>query len=450
VPELEWFDESIRHLKFEDIVKIFPPHEAEMVKLLVGRAVVGRTGSVHPATQSVLTHGFRKAGIIIGEPGIGKTITLNGILDACKFLGYDVAAMGDFGSRFNQGQIVTSHLAYSDDLTVKSLESMLSAHSFKSVVTGGTEKVEAKGVDAIEVVSNTVILANCNEWQPTTIYNLDIGAISRLAPISTYRQFELKSMNASSDHNLHPAVHIEYLANKYDVEPRSLYCKLIKDCADYFLSHTVQHGAEKDVHFKSEQIMPFLRIQMNKNAMDVLVRCAFMAYALRYEKLERVWLPELTLTSLGDVLEALRFLCIDEHAYEFKTHLKKDWEKQDRDYAHYWWCLRKTLITSIDQAYETYIKLKSTKDVALVTEEVFKAIRLNDGVSVAAKVTYIIRTWEKIRGEVDVIYEDARRILSEQQYSNKTIDALSLLDRDLNPICNPNYLYSSSYNPAEL
>ena len=133
-----------------------------MVKLIIGRACVGRSGSVHPGTVDIIEHGFRKAGVVIGEPGVGKTITLNGILNAMKYVGYDVSAMGDFGSRFNQGSVITSHLAYNDDLTLESLEKMLKAHSFKSVVTGGTEKIENKGVDAVEVVANTVILANCN------------------------------------------------------------------------------------------------------------------------------------------------------------------------------------------------------------------------------------------------------------------------------------------------
>lgn len=449
VPELEWFDDSIKDLTFEDIVKIFPPHEARMMKLIIGRAAVGRTGSVHPVTNEVLIHGFRKAGVVVGEPGIGKTITLNGFLDAFKFLGYSVASMGDFGSRFNQGQVVTSHLAYNDDLTLKSLESMLTAHSFKSVVTGGTEKVESKGTDAIEVVSNTVILANCNEWQPTTIYNLDIGAISRLAPINTYRQYELKGFNSISDHNLHPAEHIPYLVDKFGVSERALYCRAIRDCADYFLGLVKKHPSE--VHFESERIMPYLRIQMNKNVMDVLLRLAFMSYAIRYEHLDTAWLPELTMNSLGEVLEALRFMAISTDAYDFRTILKQDWDSHNREYDHYWWAMRKTLITSLDQAYEVYIKTKTTKDVALTTEEVFKSIRLRDGVSIATKFTYIVRTWEKIKDEVEVIYEDATRIITLlQKSSTDTEDVLDVFSKQLNPTCSSEYLYSSSYDPSKL
>lgn len=450
VPEIEWFDPKIQHLGFEDIVRIFPPHEAQMMKLVIGRAAVGRTGSVHPCTHKILSHGFRKAAVVVGEPGIGKTLTLNGIIDAMKFLGYSVASMGDFGARFNQGHVVTSHLAFNDDLTLKSLEAMLSAHSFKSVVTGGTEKVESKGVDAVEVVSNTVILANCNEWQPNTIYNLDIGAISRLAPISTYRQFELKKMNATSDHNLHPAEHIPYLADKYSVSERALFCKLIRDCADYFLTFVEKHPSE--VHFESERIMPFLRIQMNKNAMDVLLRFAFMAYAIRYERLNTPWLPELTMNSLGEVIEAVRFMSISKDAYKFRSVLKQDWENHNRNYDHYWWSMRKMLVTSVDQAYETYIKTKTTKDVAMTTEEVFKSIRLKDGVSIAGKITYIIRAWEKIRGEVDMIYEDALRVITllQQSHDNPNEDVLDLFDRDLNSTCSSEYLYSSAYDPSKL
>ena len=125
VPELEWFDKRVRDMKFEDIVTVFPPAEAEMFKLIIGRACVGRTGNVHPGTNDVVKHGFRKAGIIVGEPGVGKSTVLNGVLKAMQYCGFNVVNFGQFGSRFNQGSVISSHLAYNDDLTLDSLERML-------------------------------------------------------------------------------------------------------------------------------------------------------------------------------------------------------------------------------------------------------------------------------------------------------------------------------------
>ena len=349
IPEKSWFKEEIQDLKFEDIVKIFPKYEANMIKLILGRAVVGRSGTVHPGTGEVINHGFRKAGVVIGEPGVGKTITLNGVLDAMKYLGYEVTAMGDFGSRFNQGEIITSHLAYNDDLTTEGLKSMLTAHSFKSVVTGGTERVENKGTDAVEVVANTVILANCNEWKPELTYDLDSGAISRLAPIATYRLYELEEMSEEAGHDLHPAAHIRFLCEKYEVDQRTLYIKLLRDCADFFLDHCKGEQGE-DVHFYSEALLPYMRIQMHKAALESFLRFMLLAYAIRNRKAKGTWLPELTLNSFEDAYEATRFLMIDKRADNLRTLMKQDWEYNNRPSRHPYWAQRKLLITSVDKA----------------------------------------------------------------------------------------------------
>lgn len=441
VPEKEWFSESLQALRFEDIVRIFPYAEAQMMKLIIGRACVGRTGAVHPGTHKVIEHGFRKAGVVIGEPGVGKTITLNGILNAMKYVGYDVSSMGDFGARFNQGSVVTSHLAYNDDLTLDSLERMLKAHSFKSVVTGGTEKIENKGTDAIEVVSNTVILANCNEWKPEITYSLDSGAISRLAPISTYRLFELEEMSDAEGHDIHPGSHIKWLCEKYDTDPMSLYLRVLRDCTDFFLSKC--QDAE-DVHFYSESLLPYMGIQIHKNSLECFIRFGFLAYAIRQRKAEGNWLPELTLGSLAEVLEATRFLMIDKRADNFRNLLKENWNERKRSQWHPYWAQRKLLITSIDKAYEIFNSYKNDKDVALTTENVFEVLRLRDGFSMGKKMTHIVRTWEMVKGEKNKIYELAQSIISK------------MTEDELEPIysqttkASVDWIYDPTYDPQKV
>ena len=438
VPELDWFAENLRELRFEDIVRIFPPAEAKMMKLIIGRACVGRTGAVHPGTHAVLEHGFRKAGVVIGEPGVGKTLTLNGILNAMKYVGYDVSAMGDFGSRFNQGSVVTSHLAYNDDLTLDSLERMLKAHSFKSVVTGGCEKIENKGTDAIEVVANTVILANCNEWRSEMLYSLDAGAVSRLAPISTYRLFELEEMSEKEGHDIHPGSHISWLCEKYETDALSIYLRLLRDCTDFFLS---QCSEAEDVHFYSERLMPYLSIQLHKNALECFIRFAFLAYAVRYRKAEGNWLPELTLGSFYDVLEATRFMMIDKNADGFRTLLKQDWEDKNRASSHPYWAQRKLLITSVDKSFETFNDFKVNKDVAVATEASFEVLRLRDGFSMGKKMAHIVRTWEMVKGEKSSIYRLAKQVL--EALPESTVATLTSTDHR----ADISWIYDSSYDP---
>lgn len=281
VPELDWFDKKVRDLKFEDIVTIFPPAEAEMFKLIIGRACVGRSGSVHPGHDKPIKHGFRKAGIIVGEPGVGKTTVLNGVMKAMQYCGYNVVSMGELGARFNQGSVISSHLTYNDDLTLDSLERMLKSASFKSVVTGGTEKVENKGTDAIEVVSNTVIIANCNEIRPEISYSLDSGAISRLALISTYRAYEQEDMSEKEGRDIHPVANIKYLCKTLNVDEVVLFMRVMRHCTDFFLEK-VNSGV--DVHYHSEQLLPYLRIQIHKNALECFIRFCMLAFAIRNQK----------------------------------------------------------------------------------------------------------------------------------------------------------------------
>lgn len=442
VPENDWFDEKVRELKFEDIVTIFPPAEAEMFKLIVGRACVGRTGAIHPGNDKITRHGFRKAGVIVGEPGVGKTTILNGVMKAMQFCGYDVASMGDFGSRFNQGAVINSHLAYNDDLTMESLEKMLKAHSFKSVVTGGTEKVENKGTDSIEVVSNTVIVANCNEIRPEITYSLDSGAISRLALISTYRVFEQEEMSEQAGRDLHPVANIRHLCQTLNVDELTLFMKIMRDCTDFFLDK-VNSGT--DVHFYSEQLLPYLRIQIHKNALECFIRFCFLAYAIRDQKGVGNYLPEMTLGSLGTILESTRFLMIDMKANNLRKNMKAHWEGTRRDQTHPYWAQRKMLITSVDKAYEIFNTHKTDKDLSLATESVFTALTLRDGFSMSKKTSHIVRTWEMVKGERNKIYKLANELIA-------TITDKEELDYICNKTnrCKSDWLYDPTYDPSKL
>lgn len=442
VPEIDWFKESIRGLKFEDIITIFPPAEAEMFKLIIGRACVGRTGNIHPGMSEPISHGFRKAGIIVGEPGVGKTTVLNGLMKAMQYCGYNVVNMGDFGSRFNQGAVISSHLAYNDDLTQESLEKMLKAHSFKSVVTGGTEKVENKGTDAIEVVSNTVILANCNEVRSEISYSLDSGAISRLALISTYRSFEQEEMSDKIGRDIHPVANIKHLCKEHDVDEITLFMRVMRECTDFFLEK-VNSGT--DVHFHSEQLLPYLRIQIHKNALECFIRFCMLAFAIRDQKGKGNYLPELTLGSLATVLECTRFIMIDMQANNLRRNMKQHWENKSRDQSHPYWAQRKLLITSVDKAYEIFNDHRANKDLALATESVFSALTLRDGFSMGKKMSHIVRTWEMIRGEKNRIYKMANELMS----TITDQDELSyILDRDKR--CKTDWIYSAEYDPSKM
>lgn len=441
VPEVDWFKPELQGLKFSDIIKIFPPYEENMFKLIVGRACVGRSGAIHPGTHDVITHGFRKAGIVVGEPKVGKSKTLDGIKEALMFLGYDVVAMGDFGTRFNQGGIIASHLAYNDDLTIDSLEKMLTAHSFKSVVTGGTERVENKGVDAVEVVSNTVILANCNELKPEITYSLDSGAINRLGLISTYRIFEMEELSETEGHDIHPCSHMKYLMEKYDTDMLSLYLRAVRDCTDFFLDK-ISNG--KDVDSYSESLLPYLIIQNHKNALENFIKFSFVCYAIRDMKGQGNYLPEITIGSLGKVMESTRFIMIDMRANNLRKNMKADWESHKRDLGHPYWAQRKLLISSVDKAYEAYNSSVAEKDLGVTLENMFQVLRLRDGFTMAKRQSHITRVWETTRSEKNRIYATAQRLMS-----TMTPEEISIIT-DPKSRASTEWIYGSDYDPQKM
>ncbi len=442
VPELEWFDKKVQNLKFEDIVTIFPPAEAEMFKLIIGRACVGRSGSVHPGHTDPIKHGFRKAGIIVGEPGVGKTTILEGVMKAMQYCGYNVVPMGQLGSRFNQGAVISSHLTYNDDLTFEALERLLKSDSFKSVVTGGTEKVENKGTDAIEVVSNTVIVANANEIRPEISYSLDSGAISRLALISTYRSYEQDDLSEKEGRDIHPVANIKYLCKTLKVDETVLFMRVMRHCTDFFLEKV---NSSVDVHYHSEQLLPYLRIQIHKNALDCFIRFCMLAFAIRNQKGQGDYLPELTLGSLATILEATRYLMIDMNANNLRRNMKAHWEAEKREQSHPYWAQRKMLITSVDKAYEVFNNYKSDKDLGVAIESVFTALTLRDGFSMAKKPSHIVRVWEQVRGEKRRIYKLANELMatvSDPEELKKITDTVNR--------CKSDYLYTATYDPTKM
>lgn len=70
VPAREWFDEKLHQVKFEDVFTIFPPAERELLKLLIGRIGVGRSGHLPPGFDDPIVHTARMAAVIVGQdPG---------------------------------------------------------------------------------------------------------------------------------------------------------------------------------------------------------------------------------------------------------------------------------------------------------------------------------------------------------------------------------------------
>jgi hypothetical protein len=221
----------------------------------------------------------------------------------------------------------------------------------------------------------------------------------------------------------------------------SLFLRVLRDCTDFFLEKC---SGGQDVHFYSEQLMPYLRIQLHKNALECFIRFGFLAYAIRQRNLKGDWLPELTLNSMADVINHIRFLMIDKRADSFRNALKADWEDKCRESSHPYWAQRKLLITSIDKAYEVFNTYKADRDVAIATENAFEVLRLRDGFSTGRKMSHIVRTWETIKGEKTKIYSLALEVINKLSEEEHKV----LFDNTLR--ADTAWIYDCSYDPTNV
>lgn len=120
LPERDWFDDVLHEVQIEDILTLFPKPERELLAICFGRAVVGRSDNIliggykYNGVQydEPIKHTFRTMPVIFGaEPGQGKSVLANMLINALKSVGYKVANFNTMASRFNLGDVVTAHIA---------------------------------------------------------------------------------------------------------------------------------------------------------------------------------------------------------------------------------------------------------------------------------------------------------------------------------------------------
>jgi hypothetical protein len=238
VPQKSWFDPRIQEVTAQDLLSIFPEAERQMFLLLVGRIVVG-SGDSTTVEGIDINHKFRSMGIVLGEPGLGKSALMTFVMDALKNCGYDIQTMADNFGRFGWGEIAVSHLAYLDDLTKSTQQKMLHSGLTKQLVSNGVLRTENKGVDAINVKSRTVIIACSNEWNARDLYNADDGIKDRVNMLSIYQETELKKMVgtglSSGSPDFRTWHHWNYLAKKLNTTTDVLGFWLLHLSSEEFL-----------------------------------------------------------------------------------------------------------------------------------------------------------------------------------------------------------------------
>lgn len=229
----KWFPQ-LANLDPLELLNILPQAEAKMLMLILGRMMVGANGTECLETGKI-SHGFRSYGIIIGEPGIGKSTLITYIRNCILNLGYITTEIAQTDTRFGWGTVATSDLATTDDLTAESQKVLLRNPNIKSIVSNNTLRVEEKGLPGVDVRATSVILACSNSHNYKDYIGLDPGILNRLNQLSCYTVTELEERHGTSIKNCNTYATWEALASRYNTDTNNLAAYLLASSTELFL-----------------------------------------------------------------------------------------------------------------------------------------------------------------------------------------------------------------------
>lgn len=438
VPQRSQLPEQIRHLEFEDFCCLFPPAETECYKTLIGKAVIGKTGSTDAITGQTVIHSFRNMGIIVGEPHIGKSYLLYLLTTAIKSLGFKVSISNNFGERFNQGEIVSSDLSVIDDLIFTDLKAILTSKNFKTIITGGQIKVQNKFQNTMQVESKTTMIINSNEWIPRIMYNLDSGVLDRIIPFQAVSRKEIEV--ATGKTNASVKDFIEMKAEKYNVTVSDIAYLMVRSCADHFLKQC----PDVDTYIRERKTE--LTINSHINLVAITLQYMVVCYMIKNQHFE---LPsELNKIKFMKLLESFSFIGIDPEASDIRDILKQHWLDNGSENDHPWIAQRKLSMHSVVSAYSLATQIFNVENVFTIYEKVFEQLVLrNEGFSLTTKYSFICSNW--LNAVVDPYKQETLTRLAEFVIDKLSKTKLKKIKESKNPNFE-NILDNENYDPKKL
>ncbi len=410
IPRLEWFPECVRGVTVGDILTIYPDVEAELLSLIIGRAVVGRSNHIPPGYEDPIIHTSRMGAFIVGEdPGLGKTTLFTALFEALQTTGYDVQTFDTFGSKFNLGEVVLADIIYKDDTTDDEFKSLSKSGVAKSVISSsGAIRVQNKGTDAYNVIPMGVIFANMNSWNPRTIYGIDPGMAERVKLISTVREAELALRDypelSKGTPDPRPFIHLPWLAEKLGTSKHTLMLWLARLCADKFLDLIGDPTSlEKRVDYLSQR----LRFPLTKETTSQVMTLALFAHYLECDmagsNLKRLWkdpsIQGISWSKLFVSLQKLNWMLRDHP--ELIEWIREDYElKHSSDILHPyhglkvldWNSLAHWMMCKESDSQE----LKAHDQVAYLATA-FKTIRQSTGLPFSSDEVWLTKAFERIK-----------------------------------------------------
>lgn len=430
VPPREWFSEEVQQLDFGDIFTIWPKAELEMLKLIIGRALVGRSGSKLVGSGRVIEHTYRTVGIIVGEPGLGKSTLFNKLFRALNAVGYTRYNFRDVTERFGLANLVLSDFGYKDDVSVQTLSHMISSENLKIIASGGQLMVEDKFMSSRNVFCHSVVLCCTNDWDPRAVYRIDSGIASRVKLLSTVSRQELHQRHmayakdghwAADAPDLVPFMYLPWLASRLAVSEDCLMLWACRLAVDEFLKFCYTKGdiPTEALRHRTHILTSALQCQFNKDSARTLISGMALAEIL-LRHIQVAWnvgkpfvMKELNEKPLADMLASYRRLVCDARFYRVRSLLKAHWELNDRPESHPWTGMRNLNQASLIAACNTLNNAITAKQpLDRLVKETFSELTLRSGFKGSSDIIWVTKSWTDVAGDVANLYALATAINS--------------------------------------
>jgi hypothetical protein len=445
IPAREWFDPKIQNLQFSDIFSIFPEAEAKMLELILGRMGVGPSNHIPDGWDRPVLHTSRMAGIIVGrDPGTGKSTLMCGLSKAISKCGFKVKTFRSISERFGGGDYITADLALKDDMTEKTLCSLLSSEEAKTIITGGELLVEEKFVKAEQLRPKCVILANTNTWSDNYSYDVDPGIAARYKLISTYRMYEI--FNPKID--LRPFANLPRIAAKLDCDEEALYLWAMRLATDRFWDLIAENQTNREINHLEQEVSYWtsrLRVKFKESATRNFAYALALSQFIRYP--ESPNLQEGTIKVITKALSDFYFVGVDPHAFHLHEKMKERWTNLRRPAEHYYMAFREMRWESVRKALTWYNShnednATNSRSSSEILKDLIGKIHLRDGFKLSSGFSYFLDSWNSLLPIENELREEAKLLLE----SLSQVDLEKICQRTI--VANDKWLIESdNYSP---
>lgn len=424
VPMESWFPAKVKKLKATDIFALLPPKELEVLQLILGRAMVGPSGSKPCGYDEPIKHNHRTAAILLGRPGTGKSELLDLINNCMSHFGFLVQPFRSMDERFGLGEIACADLIYKDDGSDDEMTKLCHSSHFKTYATGGMLCAEKKNRDATYKRARGAAILASNAFNPNNAYDADDGIQSRLRLLETIDATSRDRLLDSLPENhmwkgaksLGPLHLIRHLASNLKVDPMVIMAWFLRLCANKFY-RAIPNLPEIDKTLESG-----LQNRIPADPLYITVKALKFILVLQKQDAD----ARLTAAVLHDSLVGLTKFMHDYRSYAALTKLKEDWEEKGRQPEHLWSAVRELqyegLKRASDESADWMTRGGSSKVSAPALEAYVKQIFTNlvtwGSIKINPSPAQLMVKWNSIpSSDLSMIADKVRKLTPKKIFS---------------------------------